>query len=51
MGRLLKLHLNSYVSRKTQDFSITTDVIVLFLLWVMKDVVLICLMTTVPQFM
>ena len=51
MGLLLNLHLSSYVARKTQDFSITANVIVLFLLWVMKDVILICLMTTLPQFM
>ena len=51
MGRLLELHLSDYVSRKTQDYSITANVIVLFLLWVMKDVILICLMTTVPRFM
>ena len=51
MGLLLKLHLSSYVARNTQDFSITANVIVLFLLWVMKDVILICLMTTLPQFM
>ena len=36
MGLLLKLHLSSYVARNTQDFSITADVIVLFLLRVMK---------------
>ena len=51
MGLLLKLHLRSYVARNTQDFSITANVIVLFLLRVMKDVMLICLMTTLPQFM
>ena len=51
MGLLLKLHLSSYVARNTQDFSITANVIVLFLLRVMKDVILICLMTTLPQFM
>ena len=51
MGLLLKLHLNSYVARNTQDFSITVNVIVLFLLRVMKDVILICLITTLPQFM
>ena len=51
MGLLLKLHLSSYVARNTQDFSITTNVIVLFLLRVMKDVILICLMSTLPQFM
>ena len=51
MGLLLKLHLNRYVTRNTQDFSITANVIVLFLLRVMKDVILICLMTTLPQFM
>ena len=38
MGLLLKLHLSSYVARNTQDFSITANVIVLFLLRVMKDV-------------
>ena len=44
MGLLLKLHLSSYVyvARNTQDFSITANVIVLFLLRVMKDVILIC---------
>ena len=51
MGPLLKLHLSSYVIRNTQDFSITANVIVLFLLWVMKDVILICSMITLPQFM
>ena len=51
MGPLLKLHLSSYVARNTQDFSITANVIVLFLLQVMKDVILICLMTTLPRFM
>ena len=51
MGLLLKLHLSSYAARKTQEFSITANVIVLFLLWVIKDVILICLMTTLPQFM
>ena len=51
MGLLLKLHLSSYVARNTQDFSITANVIVLFLLRVMKDVILICLMITLPQFM
>ena len=51
MGLLLKLHLSSYVARNTQDFSIAANVIVLFLLRVMKDVILICLMTTLPQFM
>ena len=40
MGLLLKLHLSSYVARNTQDFSTTTNVIVLFLLRVMKDVIL-----------
>ena len=39
MGRLLKLHLSSHVARNTQDFSITANVIVLFLLRVMKDVI------------
>ena len=48
MGLLLKLHLSSYVARNTQDFSITANVIVLFLLRVMKDVILIRLMTTLP---
>ena len=51
MGLLLKLHLSSYVARNTQDFSITANVIVLFLLRVMKDAILICLMTALPQFM
>ena len=51
MGLLLKLHLRSYVTRNTQDFSIAANVIVLFLLRVMKDVILISLMTTLPQFM
>ena len=51
MGLLLKLYLSSYVARNTQDFSITANVIVLFLLRVMKDVILICLMPTLPQFM
>ena len=51
MGLLLKLPLSSYVARNTQDFSITASVIVLFLLRVMKDVILICLMTTLPELM
>ena len=51
MGLLLKLYLSSYVARNTQDFSIAANVIGLFLLRVMKDVRLICLMTTLPQFM
>ena len=51
MGLLLKLHLSSYVTRNTQDFGITANVIVLFLLWVMKDVMSICLMTALPQYM
>ena len=51
MGLLLKLHLSSYIARNTQDFSITSNVIALFLLRVMKDVILVCLMTTLPQFM
>ena len=51
MGLLLKLHLSSYIERNTQDFSITSNVIALFLLRVMKDVILVCLMTTLPQFM
>ena len=51
MGLLLKLHLNSYDTRNTQDFSITANVIVLFLLRMIKDVILICLMNTLPQFM
>ena len=50
MGLLLK-HLNNYVARKTQDFSITANLIVLFLLWVIKDVIFTFLMTTLPQFM
>ena len=50
MGLLLKLHLSSYVTRNTQDFTITANVIVLFSLGVMKNVILICLMTTLPQF-
>ena len=48
MGLLLKLHLSSYVTRNTQDFA---NVVVLFLLQVMKDVILICLITILPQFM
>ena len=51
MGLLLKFHLSSYVARNTQDFSITTNIIVLFLLRVMKDVILICFMITLPRFM
>ena len=51
MALLLKLHLSSYVARNTQDFNITVNVIVLFLLRVMKDVILICLMTALPRFM
>ena len=51
MGLLLKLHLSSYIARNTQDFSITANVLVLFLLQVMKDVILICLVTTLPRFM
>ena len=50
MGLLLKLNLSSYVTRDTHDFSITANVIVVFLLRVMKDVILFCLMTTLPQF-
>ena len=50
MDHLLKLHLSSYITKNTQDFSITANVIVLFLLQVMKDVILICLMTTLPKF-
>ena len=45
MGLVLKLHFSSYVARKTHEFSIIANVIVLFLLWVIKDVILICLMT------
>ena len=48
MGLLLKLHLGSYIARKTQEFSIAANVIVLFLLWVIKDVIIIRLMTTLP---
>ena len=48
MGLLLKLHLSSYATWNTQDFSITANVIVLFLLRVMKDI-LIWLMTTLPK--
>ena len=51
MSLLLKLHLSSYVARNTQDFSNKSNVIVLFLFGVMKDAILICLMTTLPQFM
>ena len=51
MGLLLKLYLNGYVARKTQDFSITANVIVLFLLWMIKDVILFLLITTLPQSM
>ena len=51
MGLLIKLHLSSYVARNAQDFSIAANVIVLFLLRVMKDVILIFLMTTLLQFM
>ena len=51
MGLLLKLHLSSYIAKNTQDFSIPANFIVLFLLRVVKDVILICLMTTLPQFM
>ena len=50
MDLLLKLHLSSYITKNTQDFSITANVIVLFLLQVMKDVILICLMTTLLKF-
>ena len=38
MGYLLKLLLISHVVRKIRDFSITVNVIVLFLLWVTKNV-------------
>ena len=51
MGLLLKLHLSSYVTKNTKDFSITANFIVLFLLRVMKDVIISCLITTLPQFM
>ena len=44
MGLLIKLHLSSYFTRNTQDFSITANVIVLFVLLVMKNVILSCLM-------
>ena len=50
MDLLLKLRISGYVTRKTQDFSITANVIVLFLLRVVKDVILICVMTTLSQF-
>ena len=50
MGLLLKLDLSSSVARKTQDFSITANVIVLFLARAMKDIMLIYLMTVLPQF-
>ena len=50
MGLLLKLHSSSYVTRNTQNFSVTVNVIVLFLSRVMKNAILICLMTTLPQF-
>ena len=36
MGLLLKLHSSSYVTRNTQNFSITANVILLFLSRVMK---------------
>ena len=36
MGLLLKLHLSSYVARNTQGFSITANVIVLYLLRVIE---------------
>ena len=45
MGLLLNLHSSSYVIRNTQNFSITANVILLFLSRVMKDAILICLMT------
>ena len=54
MGLLLKLHVSSYVTRNTHNFSITAvtaNVIVLFLLWVIEDVILNCLMTTLARFM
>ena len=38
MVLLLKLHMSSYVTRKTQDVNITANVVVLFLLGVVKDV-------------
>ena len=46
MGLLLKLQ-----ERKTQEFRITANAIVLLLLWVIKDAILIYLMNTLPQFM
>ena len=49
-GFSIKITLSSYVVRKTRDFSISANVIVLFLLWVMKNVMLICLKTVLPQF-
>ena len=51
MGLLLKLHLSSYVRGNMQDFNITANVAMLLLLRVIKDVILICLVTTLPQFM
>ena len=48
MGHLLKLHSSKYVTRNTQNFSITANVIVLFLSRVMKDAILICLMSALP---
>ena len=50
MGLLLKLHLSSYITRNTRDFGITANVIVLFLLRVMKDVILRLLLTHVKVF-
>ena len=49
MDVLLKLLLSSYVVGKARDVSITGNVIVQFLLWVMKNIMLICLMTLLPQ--
>ena len=40
VGLSLKLHLSSYVAKQTQEFSIAANVIVLFLLWVIKDVII-----------
>ena len=49
MGVSFKLLQSSYLVRKTRGFSITANITVLFLLWVMKSFMLVCLMTVVPK--
>ena len=53
MGLLLKLQLSMQLRSQeiNKILALLQIVIVLFLLRVMKDDILICLMTTLPQFM